>query len=98
MTPSSPNAASTYPVRTTSNPKRRDAKSANVVVHTANEHQYTKSAINSGRRCARPSTSGSARSGDTETALPRWTVSGSHSQAMAAATAVTAAAAQMGAV
>ena len=51
MTPSTPNAASTYPVRTTSNPNRRDAKSANVVVHTANEHQYTKSAISSGRRC-----------------------------------------------
>ena len=45
MTPSTPNAASTYPVRTTSKPKRRDAKSANVVVQTANEHQYTKSAI-----------------------------------------------------
>ena len=82
----------------TSNPNRRDANSANVVVHTANDDQYTKSASRRGRRCRRLSTSGSARHGDTATALPRCTVSGSQNHAMAVAISVTAAAAQIGAV
>ena len=46
----------------------------------------------------RRSTAGTARHGDTETALPRCTVSGSQIHAIAAATTVTAAAAQIGAV
>ena len=39
IAPSSPKAARTYPVRVASNPKRRDANNANVVVHAAKEDQ-----------------------------------------------------------
>ena len=65
--------------------------------YTAKDDQYTKSAMSSGRRWGRLSTSGSARRGDTPAALLRCTLSGSHNHAMTVAISVTPAAAQMGA-